>query len=75
MTDRKYKDQPKGEPDNKYKTKKGFYMDYHLKIMKPIPPPSHYNLKDPFDQEINHKKGKHNKVDLDLIKYTYIEKI
>lgn len=50
-------------------------MDYYLKVMKDIPEPSHYNLKDPFDQETNQKRGKFNKLDKDLIKYTYIERI
>lgn len=50
-------------------------MDYYLKVMKDIPEPSHYNLKDPFDQEINRKRGKFNKLDKDLIKYTFLERI
>lgn len=47
-------------------------MDYHLKIMKPLPAPSHYNLKDPFDQETNRNRGKSNKMDKSLKKYTYL---
>lgn len=75
MTERKYQVQKKGEPDSKYKTKKGFYMDYYLKVMQAVPPPSHYNLKDFFDQETNQKRGKFNKLDKSLAKFTYLERI
>jgi hypothetical protein len=34
MTERKYKEKAKGESDTKYKTRRGFYMDCHLKVMK-----------------------------------------
>ena len=50
-------------------------MDSYLKVTKDIPSPSHYNLKDSFDQEDNRKRGKFNKLNKDLIKYTYIERI
>ncbi len=50
-------------------------MDYYLKVMKAVPPPSHYNLKDCFNQEDNKKRGKSNKIDKNLIKYTYLERI
>jgi len=39
---RKYADQKKGEKDNNYVTKRGFYMDYHIKTMKVIPAPCKY---------------------------------
>ena len=35
--------QKKGEKDKRYLTKKGFYMDYDLKIAKTIPGSSKYN--------------------------------
>lgn len=77
INERKMKDIPKGQPshDSNNKTKKGFYLDYHIKTMKEIPDPTHYNLKDPFDQEANRKRGISNKIDQKLIKYTYIERI
>lgn len=34
---RKYQSQKKGIKDNKYVTKRGFYMDYDLKVAKAIP--------------------------------------
>jgi hypothetical protein len=34
---RKYSSQKKGEKTNLYVTKKGFYMDYDLKVAKSIP--------------------------------------
>lgn len=36
---RKYAEQQKGQPDKKYATKRGFYMDYDMKIAKSIPSP------------------------------------
>lgn len=50
-------------------------MDHYLKVMRAVPPPSQYNLKDPFDQEANQKRGKFNKLDKSLVKYTYLERI
>ncbi len=75
ITERKYQSQKKGQPNTKYKTKKGFYMDYYLKVMKAVPPPSQYSIKDLFDQTNNKKKNKFNKLDNSLIKYTYLERI
>ena len=34
---RQYAKQKKGEKDKRYLTKKGFYMDYHIKVAKSIP--------------------------------------
>lgn len=34
---RKYSTQKKGEKSTKYATKKGFYMDYELKVAKGVP--------------------------------------
>jgi len=45
-----YAKQEKGKKDTNYVTKKGFYMDYHIKVVKVIPAPCLYNLKDPWDQ-------------------------
>ena len=75
MTERKYLTQKKGEPNTKYKTRRGFYMDYHIKVSKLVPEPSHYNIKESFDQELHKKKVMATKIDDKLIKYTYIERI
>lgn len=45
MTERQYAKQEKGKKDNKYMTKKGFYMDYHIKVVKALPGPPVYKLK------------------------------
>ena len=45
MTERQYAKQEKGKKDNKYMTKKGFYMDYHIKVVKGLPAPPDYKLK------------------------------
>ena len=37
MTDRMYENQEKGQKDTRYLTRRGFYMDYHVKIMKVLP--------------------------------------
>ncbi len=50
VNDRKYAEQQKGQKSNKYVTKKGFYMDYHLKVVKALPAPCNYNLNDQWDQ-------------------------
>ena len=39
ITQRKYLETPKGGDDPNYVTKRGFYMDYHIKTMKVIPSP------------------------------------
>lgn len=55
MNERKYSQQERGKKDTRYLTKKGFYMDYHIKVVKALPAPSVYNLKDPWDQTENKK--------------------
>lgn len=41
---RKWATQKKGEKTNKYVTKRGFYMDYDLKVSKSIPGSSNYPI-------------------------------
>lgn len=41
---RKWATQKKGEKTNKYVTKRGFYMDYDLKVSKSIPGSSMYSV-------------------------------
>lgn len=55
MNERKYATQEKGKKDTKYLTKKGFYMDYHIKVVKALPAPSAHDLGDPWDQTENKK--------------------
>lgn len=73
--ERKWAAQEKGKKDTKYVTKKGFYMDYHIKVVKGLPAASAYNLGDPWDQTENKKEGTNRKIDPKLMKYTYIERI
>lgn len=75
MSERKYANQEKGAKDTRYVTKRGFYMDYHIKVVKALPAPSIYNLGTEFDQTENKKEGKAKKIDNKLIKYTYLERI
>lgn len=43
---RKWATQKKGVKDsNKYVTKRGFYMDYHIKVQKYLPASSKYDNK------------------------------
>ena len=37
---RKWESQKKGQKSDKYLTKRGYYMDYHIKVQKSIPSPS-----------------------------------
>lgn len=41
---RKWSTQPKGQPTKKYLTRRGFYMDYELKMAKMIPASSSFTL-------------------------------
>lgn len=50
-------------------------MDYHIKVVKALPSPGDHTLKDQWDQTMNHKKSKQNKLDLSLSKYTYLDRI
>ena len=75
MSERKYLTQKKGEKDTNYLTRKGFYMDYHIKVAKALPSPCAHNLGDPWDQTQNRKAGTNIKIDPKLMKYTYIERI
>jgi hypothetical protein len=75
ITDRKLAETPKGGKDPNYVTKRGFYMDYHLKVVKALPSPLDHPTKDPWDQTINKKKSRLNKLDLSLSKNTYIDQI
>lgn len=49
MTERKYQSPDKTSSHN-YVTRRGFYMDYHIKVVKALPSPGDHTLKDPWDQ-------------------------
>jgi hypothetical protein len=74
MTERKYQS-PEGTANHNYVTKRGFYMDYHIKVVKALPSPGDHTLKDPWDQSLNQKKSQQNKLDLSLSKYNYLDLI
>lgn len=61
--------------ENRYETKKGFYMDYHIKTVKDLPPPDQYPSKSGFDQTENKKYSHKVKINPRLKKNTYIEQI
>lgn len=75
VNERKWANQQKGQKDTRYLTKKGFYMDYHIKVVKGLPAPPAYNLKDPWDQTHNKKQGHNRKIDPKLMKYSYLDRI
>lgn len=75
VLDRKYAVQEKGKKDTRYLTKRGFYMNYHIKVVKALPASSNYNLGDPWDQSLNKKSGTNRKIDPKLIKYSYLDRI
>lgn len=75
VTERVYQSTPKGGKDRNYVTRRGFYMDYHVKVVKALPSPADHQLGDPWDQSENKKKSAHNKLDLSLSKFTYLDRI
>jgi len=72
---RKWESQKKGVPSNKYETKKGFYMDYDLKVAKGIPSTFDHGENKEWNFEQIRKKNEKNKVDPKLSKYTYLDRI
>jgi len=75
MTERKYLSTPKGGKDMNYVTRRGFYMDYQVKVAKALPASVDHPPNDPWDQTVNQKKSQFNKLDLSLSKYTYLDRI
>ena len=75
VLDRKYKEDPKSVLQPSYITKRGFYMDYHVKVVKALPAPDAHPPADPWDQSINKKKSKFHPLDKSLSKRTYIDDI
>lgn len=72
---RKWASQKKGEKDTKHVTKKGFYMDYDLKIAKGVPSACAHGAQKEWDFEKLKKNSARLKVDSKLIKYTYLDRI
>ena len=79
---RKWSTQLKGQKTNKYLTKRGFYMDYELKMAKMVPGSSTYKLIE--DVHGDNKAwsfsrfeslSKKRKMDPKLIKYSYLDRI
>jgi hypothetical protein len=58
-----------------YVTRRGFYMDSHIKVVKDLPSSADHTTKDPWDQSINQKKSNLHKLDLSLSKYSYLDLI
>lgn len=72
---RKWESQKKGIKDNKYVTKRGFYMDYDLKVAKGIPSAHVHGEQKEWSFEKLKRNGERNKVDPKLSKYTYLDRI
>ena len=75
MKKRKWESQKKGVKDNKYLTRRGFYMDYDLKVAKGIPSTHAHGAQKEWDFEKMRKNGERIKVDNKLIKYSYLDRI
>lgn len=75
MQKRKWESQKKGIKDNKYLTRRGFYMDYDLKVAKGVPSPHAHGSQKEWDFEKLKKKGDNIKIDKNLIKYSYLDRI
>lgn len=79
---RKWATQKKGEKTNRYVTKRGFYMDYDLKVSKSIPGSGNlffildvHQSQQPWSFKKQQEKSKHIKVDQKLKKNTYLQQI
>lgn len=72
---RKWQSQKKGVKNSSYVTKRGFYMDYDLKVAKGIPSPHAHGAQKEWSFEKIKKSGDRNKVDSKLIKYTFLDRI
>lgn len=70
---RKWQAQKKGEKDGRYVTKRGFYMDYDLKVAKSIPSTHVHGEQKSWDFEKIRKSGSNLKVDRKLSKNTYLD--
>jgi hypothetical protein len=70
---RKWQAQKKGEKDGRYVTRRGFYMDYQLKVAKGVPSPHAHGEQKSWDFEKLRKKGSSLKVDRKLSKSTYLD--
>lgn len=69
---RKYESQKKGEKNKLYVTKRGFYMDYDLKVGKTIPSSIDHNFQKEWEFSEAKKLSNKYKMDPKLIKYTFL---
>lgn len=69
---RKWQSQKKGIKDTKYVTKRGFYMDYDLKVAKGIPSTHVHGTQQEWNFDKLKKNSQRNKVDPKLMKYTFL---
>jgi hypothetical protein len=60
---RKWESQKKGEKDTKYVTKRGFYMDYELKVAKTIPSTHVHGTQEEWNFDRLKKMAIKNKID------------
>jgi hypothetical protein len=65
---RKWESQKKGEKDTKYLTKRGFYMDYELKVAKTIPSAHVHGAQNEWNFDQLKKIAMRNKIDQKLSK-------
>ena len=61
--------------DSKYVTKRGFYMDYELKVARGIPSSHVHGEQKQWSSEKLKKSAERNKVDAKLSKYSYLDRI
>lgn len=79
---RQWASQKKGDKDRKYVTKRGFYMDYDIKIASSIPGSGNarfildkHGKNSPWAFDKLLAMSKHRKVDKNLIKRSYLDEI
>lgn len=72
---RTWSTQKKAQKDGRYVTKRGFYMDYDLKVAKSLPASNTHGSQPSWISESAKKMSFHKKIDPKIIKNTFLDKI
>ncbi len=72
---RKWLTQKKAQKDGRYLTKRGYYMDYDLKVAKSVPSAHVHGSNKEWDFSSERKISLHRKMDPKLTKNTFLQKI
>jgi hypothetical protein len=67
-----YASQRKGQKSRNYVTKKGYFLDYDLKVAAATPAPNKHNSSAPWSVEKLIERARWKKIDANLAKGTYL---